>query len=59
MLLDEVIEKHILDEDEIFNQLVLAYSIKNLDKIKEYIINILVECDRKGDKEAFFIGINR
>lgn len=54
MLLDEVIEKHILDGDEVFDQLVLAYSIKNLDKIKEYIINILVECDRKGDKENFF-----
>ena len=54
MLLDEVIEKHIQDGDESLNRLVLAYSIKNLDKIKEYIINILVECDRKGDKDEFF-----
>ena len=54
MLLDQVIEEHIINNDEIFNQLVLAYSIKNLDKIKDYIINILVECDRKGDKEEFF-----
>lgn len=54
MLLDEVIENHIANGDEIFDQLVLAYSIKNLDKIKDYIINILVECDRKGDKDEFF-----
>ena len=54
MLLDEVIENHIASDDEIFNQLVLAYSIKNLDKIKDYIISILVECDRKGDKDEFF-----
>ena len=54
IFLEEIIQEHLASHDQEFEDLVLAFSTKNLNKIKDYVIDILEECDKKGNKSAYF-----
>ena len=56
-ILDDICNEMYKRHDRDFENLIYAYSVKSDESIKSFIISILLEADKKGDKYAFLNGL--